>query len=101
MASAVVPKILNLNTPIIRDQRTLIWLQNQDTSVLWNRWNAVVSSLRDFKYWSSAGAYIVGIILNKVEHDTINDFTDELFTYAKDVPLILLPQSILSQKKEE
>lgn len=101
MASPVLPKLLNLNTTIVRDQRTLIWLKNQDTHVEWNRWDAVVSSLKDFKHWSEAGAHIVGIVLNKMECDSINDFTDELFTVAKDVPVILLPQSILSQKKEE
>lgn len=94
-----IPKILNLNTPIVRDQRTLIWLQNQDTSVLWNRWDAIVSSLNDFIRWSDVGAHIVGVILNTLGDKSINDFTDELFNVARDVPLILIPQSILSQKK--
>lgn len=100
-AVATVPKVLNLNTPIVRDQRTLIWLQDHDTGVNWNRWDAVVSSINDFKSWHSVGANIVGIVLNEMKTDTINDFTDDLFSIAKNVPLILLPQSILSQKKEE
>jgi hypothetical protein len=100
-SSAGAPKILNLNTAIVHDQRTLVWLQTQDVTVNWNRWDAVVSSISDFKNWSALGARIVGIVLNQMEGDNINEFADELFSIGKDVPLILLPQSILSQKKEE
>jgi hypothetical protein len=101
-AAASTPRLLNLNTPITRDQRTLVWLQNQDGGGdTWGKWDGVVSSLRSFKRWSEVGAHIVGIVLNQMECDNINDFTDELFSVAKGIPLILLPQSILSQKKEE
>lgn len=103
MASAAsTPRLLNLNTPITRDQRTLVWLQNQDGGGdTWGKWDGVVSSLRSFKRWAEVGARIVGIVLNQMECTDINEFTDELFSIAKGVPLILLPQSILSQKKEE
>jgi hypothetical protein len=102
-SSASAPRLLNLNTPIVRDQRTLIWLQGQELEGgAENKWDGVVSTICDFKRWNEVGARIVGIVLNQFsEGQDINDFTDELFSVAKGVPLILLPQSILCQKKEE
>ena len=86
------PKLLTLNAPTVRNQRTLIWLQNQDT-VNWSKWDAVVTSISDYHCWSHCK--IVGLIIT----DTI-DF-NELFTISKKVPIILISQEILSLKSEQ
>jgi hypothetical protein len=99
MATQVVPKLLNLTTPIIRNQRTLIWLQNQDNTVNWSKWDAVVSSISAFNYWTKYGAKIVGIIITE-ENNSDNYFT-ELYNISKKVPLMLLSQNVLNQKTQD
>ena len=88
---APTPKLLNLNAPTIRNQRTLIWLQNQDITVNWSKWDAIVT-IQHYKYWSKY-ANIVGII--------VNDIWDFDIDNLKKIPIILIPQKILSLKAEE
>jgi hypothetical protein len=99
MATQVVPKLLTLSTHIIRNQRTLIWLQNQDNTVNWSKWDAVVTSISSFNYWTKYGAKIVGIIIT--EENTSDNFFKDLYDISKKVPLILLSQNVLNQKSEE
>ena len=95
---SVQPKLLNLNASIARDQRTLIWLQHQSKKVNWSRWDAIVT-FADYEKWSTATTKIVGLIhIDPVEN--IIEFVDRLFVLSKAVPLILLPQHILSLKSE-
>jgi hypothetical protein len=91
------PTVLNLNTPTIRNQRTLIWLQKSihDTAVDWSKWDAIVNSMEEYHYWSLHKTKIVGIIITE-----INDF-DKLYTVSKNVPIILLSQSVLRMKSED
>lgn len=100
MAVPVVPKLLNLSTPIIRNQRTLIWLKDQDSTVNWSKWDGVVTNIESYKKWSKNNTKIVGIILNKIP-DTIDTFLSDLFNISKKVPLILISQDILGLKSQE
>jgi len=93
------PKLLNLNAPAIRDQRTLVWLQRQETTVSWSKWDAIVSSLSDYHTWTSF-ANIVGIVVTSIDTD-IDTFIKELSSLSKDMTMIMLPQSILAQKSED
>jgi hypothetical protein len=97
MATPIVPKILNLSAPTIRNQRTLIWLQNQDKTVNWSKWDAVVSSIYDYNTWSLQKAKIVGIVLTELPENQIT----ELYKISKQVPLILVSQKVLSLKSQE
>ena len=97
MATPVVPKILNLSAPTIRNQRTLIWLQNQDKTVNWSKWDAVVSSISDYNTWSQQNTKIVGIVLTELAENQIAD----LYKISKQVPLILVSQKVLSLKSQE
>jgi hypothetical protein len=99
MATTVVPKVLNLTTPIIRNQRTLIWLQSQDTTVNWSKWDSVVTSFESYKLWSKQNK-IVGIIITQPSENT-DSFLNELFQVSKKVPLILISQNILSLKSQQ
>jgi hypothetical protein len=53
------PKILNLSTPTLRNQRTLIWLQNQSSTIDWSKWDGIITSLDAFKNWSETKSKIV------------------------------------------
>lgn len=92
------PKILNLSTPTIRNQRTLIWLKNQDTAVNWSKWDAAVTGLTDYHYWSQHNTKIVGIILNSPPADDTDTFLSDLFEASKRVPMLLLSQKVLDLK---
>ena len=94
------PKRLVVNAPIRRDQRTLIWLQNQNPAITWSRWDAVVSSLADYRRWYDADSRLVGAVILSVEGDT-DTFLADLYSVAKDVPMIIVSRDILSLKSEE
>jgi hypothetical protein len=101
MASLTTPKLLNLTAPTIRNQRTLVWLKRDSlNNVSWSRWDLIVSSIEDYKYWLEQGVKSVGIIITEVSGNT-DDFLAELYTISKNVPLILTSQDILSLKSEQ
>jgi hypothetical protein len=73
----VKPKLITLQTPCIRNQRTLIWLQNQASiASSWSHWDAVVTSMEAYRRWYQQ-ARIVGIILTTVSKNA--NFYEELF----------------------
>lgn len=99
MATPVLPKLLTLTAPTIRNQRTLIWLQKQNNTVNWSKWDSIVTSLEAYNYWSKQRSKIVGIILTNPTND-VNSFLTDLYEVSKKVPLILLSQQILALKSE-
>lgn len=102
MATTVVPKLLNLSAPTLRNERTLIWLKDkqdkQDSTVNWSKWDAVVTSIASYNYWSQYNTKIVGIIIGTSLE--VSSF-DELFKISKHVPMILISQKVLSLKSEQ
>lgn len=101
---SLFPKTLNLSTPTIRNQKTLIWLQTQKTTVNWSNWDGVVTSIDSFKYWSKFKTNIIGIILIEPvgqTSDEIDGFLEDLYNVSKYVSLILLSQNVFSLKPQE
>ena len=106
MATTVVPKLLNLSAPTLRNQRTLIWLQEQSntesskqsSTVNWSKWDAVVTSISAYNHWSQYNTKIVGIIITEL---TSTAALDELFKISKQVPMILISQKVLALKSEQ
>jgi len=94
------PKLLTLRNPLRRDQRTLIWLQHQDPNITWSRWDAIVTSLADYHRWYDAESRLVGVIVLQVEGE-MDTFLEDLYTIAKDVPMVLVSRTILSLKSED
>lgn len=94
------PKLLELSTPTYRNQKTLIWLQQHDPTVVWSRWSGIVSSIADYKRWYDADARLVGMVLLKVEGD-VDVFLEDLYSIAKDIPMVLVSRAILSLKSED
>ena len=95
----VKPKIITLNTPCIRNQRTLIWLQTQE-QYNWSKWDAVVTSLDDYYKWSKYTS-IVGIILESIPIKQRDTFHEELFKISPHVPIICVSTTILNTKSQE
>ena len=83
-----VPKILNLNAPSVRNQRTLVWLQKQVNTVPWHKWDGIVTSLSDYHTWSNSHANIVGIALITLTTD-IDTFLKDLLSISKKLTMIL------------
>jgi hypothetical protein len=90
------PRLLNLNTPTVRNQRTLVWLDQQDPSIPWSVWDGVVTSLEAYRRWSTS-ARIVGIILLEETPGWI----EELYALASSVAMIFLPQRLLRLKSQD
>ena len=109
MATTVTPKLLNLSAPTLRNQRTLIWLQeqdnkqssSQDNTVNWSKWDAVVTSISSYTYWSQYNTKIVGTIITEFPFSNPESFLNDLFEISKHVPMILLSQKILTLKSEQ
>jgi len=97
LPQASSPKLMTLNAPTVRNQRTLIWLQNQKSNPLWSRWDSVVTSLADYRKWAKKSK-VVGIILTTCSADSFDTFVDELYSISKSVAMIFLTQELLSKK---
>lgn len=94
----VKPKVITLQTPCIRNQRTLVWLQNQDRTKSWSQWDAVVTSIEAYGKWNQT-ANIVGIILTSISNRM---FYQDLFEISKfHAPMIFLSRAVLSTKSED
>jgi hypothetical protein len=94
----VKPKVITLQTPCIRNQRTLVWLQNQESNE-WRHWDAIVTSIDAYRKWYQR-ATIVGIILTTIPKSS--EFYQHLFEIAiKYNPMIFLSQTVLSTKSED
>jgi hypothetical protein len=94
-----IPKQIHLKTPIVKDNRTLILLDNQDTSVNWSKWSNLVVNMEGYKKWSQFNTNIVGIILTDL-NDTEEAF-DELYNISKRVTILFVSQNVLDLKSEE
>lgn len=94
------PKLLELSTPTYRNQKTLVWLQHQKPSIAWSRWGGIVSSITDYKRWYDADARLVGMVLLTVEGE-LDVFLEDVYSIAKDIPMVLVSRAILSVKSEE
>jgi len=94
------PRLMNLNAPTIRDERTLVWLQQQSIQHKWKQWDGIVTSLEDYYIWKNRGATIVGIVIIDKPDDP-DAFLQELMEAAKDSTMILLSTAVMSVQSEE
>ena len=85
----VKPKVITLQTPCIRNQRTLVWLQNQDQTTSWSQWDAVVTSIEAYgKWYRCQTANIVGIILTSISRkETVYHLLDKSHKEYRQDPL--------------
>jgi hypothetical protein len=93
------PRLMNLNAPTVRNQRTLVWLQQQAAKADWSKWDGVVTSLENYHTWSNRGAVIQGVIITDKPAQP-DAFIQALLKASKDVTMILLSQSVMSVQPE-
>jgi hypothetical protein len=93
------PRLMNLNAPTIRDQRTLVWLQQQSAQHKWKQWDGIVTSLEEYHTWKKRGATIVGIVLMDKPADP-HAFLSMLTAAAKDMTMMLLSHAVMSVQSE-
>ncbi len=96
-------KPLHLNTTLSYDNKTLIWLSDQDDTVNWSGWPSIVVGIDSYNKWSTKQTSIVGIIINAL--DTTNTDLDTQFDIihnaSKNVDIIAISQDILGLKPIE
>ena len=95
---ATQPRLMNLNAPTIRDQRTLVWLQQQSAEHNWKHWDGIVTSIEEYHTWKNQGATIVGIVITDKPS---NSDVEELSAITKDITMMLLSNAVMSMKSEE
>jgi hypothetical protein len=91
---------MNLNAPTIRDQRTLVWLQQQSAEHNWKQWDGIVTSLEEYHTWNNRGANLVGIVLLDKPANP-DAFLQELTAVANNVTMMLLSRAAMSVQSEE
>jgi len=90
------PKLLTLNAPTIRNNRTLIWLQDQslqslqEQSLQSSKWDAI-TTMSSYHKWPNAN--IVGMIATELNPNIP-------VKVPVKVPLILMSQKVLSSNPE-
>lgn len=94
-----IPKMLNLNTHIYHDQKTLVLLDNQDSSVNWSKWGNIVIGMDGYRKWVNKKTHIVGIIMTSIQNS--EEAFNELFKISKNVAVIYVSQDVLSHKTQE
>jgi hypothetical protein len=93
-------KVLNLNAYTVRNQKTLIWLNNQDTSVDLSKWDGIVTDIASFYNWTKYNTNIVGIIIDDLE-GTLEETLQHIFIISKIVKIVLISHKILNHKSSE
>ena len=65
-------RILRSDASLWRNKKTLVWLQNQKESVVWDRWETVCIGLSDLERWRSAGKRVDYLILEDTSQETVD-----------------------------
>jgi hypothetical protein len=92
--NSVIPKTIELSPSISKNSRKLIWLQNQSNTVNWSKWDAVVSSIDAYKYWSQYNTKIFAAVISKVTGDS-ETFLADLYELSKKVSCLAVSQNVI------
>lgn len=76
-------RILRSDTSLWRNRKTLVWLQNQEDSVPWDRWDMVTVGLQDTKAWESKGKNVDYIVLPESSPEVVDFFNTLDYTKYK------------------
>jgi hypothetical protein len=69
-------RILRSDASLWRSQKTLVWLQEQDVSLPWDRWDALAIGLQDIVKWSQAKKHLEYIVLLDTDDETVRWFSN-------------------------
>lgn len=67
-------RILRSDASLWRSQKTLVWLQNQDPSIDWDRWDTLTIGFEALEKWSGAGKRIDYVVLLEADEGTVKWF---------------------------
>lgn len=67
-------RIMRSDASLWRSQKTVVWLQDQDPCIKWDRWDTLVIGLAQLKKWRGAEKRIDYLVLLDTEEATINWF---------------------------
>ena len=67
-------RIMRSDASLWRSQKTLVWLQDQDTSVAWDRWDTLVIGLPSLLKWKTVGKRLDYIVLLDADEQTASWF---------------------------
>lgn len=67
-------RILRSEASLWRNAKTLVWLQDQDSSVSWDRWDTACIGLSDIQKWKSAGKRIDYFLLSEATPEAVEFF---------------------------
>lgn len=67
-------RILRSDASLSRTQKTLVWLQNQDTIVPWDRWDTVCVNRKSIQQWEEVGKRVDFFLLTTSTQDDVDFF---------------------------
>ena len=67
-------RIMRSDASLWRSQKTMVWLQEQDASIAWDRWDAVAIGLPDIVKWKEAKKHLEYIVLLDTSDETVEWF---------------------------
>ncbi len=67
-------RIMRSDASLWRSQKTVVWLQEQDPSFCWDRWDTLVIGLDQLKKWRKAQKRIDYLVLLDASEETVNWF---------------------------
>lgn len=83
-------RILRSDASLWRSQKTVVWLQNQDQTVKWDRWDTLVIGLEDLNKWKSKR--IDYIVLTDASEETASWF---LTVKPEDFRMIFISRDLI------
>ncbi len=85
-------RIMRSDASLWRSQKTVVWLQDQDPTVKWDRWDTLVIGLSHLKKWKAAGKRIDYLVLLDTGEETINWFQT---IHSEDYRMIFISKDIV------
>lgn len=67
-------RIMRSDASLWRSHKTIVWLQEQDASVSWDRWDTLVVGLTDLQKWKGKGKRLDYIVFTDTDEKTVEWF---------------------------
>lgn len=85
-------RIMRSDASLWRSRKTLVWLQDQDPSIKWDRWDTLVMGLADYQKWKAAGKRISYLVLLDTDQTTVDWFQT---IDPKEFHMIFIPRDLV------
>lgn len=85
-------RILRSDASLWRNQKTLVWLNNQDPSVPWDRWDTVCVGVSEIQMWKAKGKRVDCFLLQESTQEAVDFF---LALNPHDYKLMFIPKALV------